>query len=242
MRRSKVLRALVAILGVLASIVTIVAGLAGLGFIHLPLPAAPPATATPPTAAQMLRLAKTAHWQTIGATLSGQERVQGQELNSSGTPCQITGTITYVSATQRSDFHGTCGAQMYEAISDGSTGTNYYNIPTYDGNQWEVCPGRTGGVSATSIVTMYDALTTPVFLGRETLNGTVTYHLRASAQASDGTSAGTDEVWVRADNYYLAQLIVHHTDGTSLEMKVSDWDVSRQIILPDDANTLGCAQ
>jgi hypothetical protein len=77
--------------------------------------------------------------------------------------------------------------------------------------------------------------------GSDTVNGIPTYHLVAAAAsfgggASDTTTKGTVNIWVRQDNKYLVKAVAQSTDTSSsgtVSIVYSAWDDQVTITLPD---------
>lgn len=101
-----------------------------------------------------------------------------------------------------------------DEITDDATNSTYTQTTGIGatGTQW-VKTSNTSASSANpgSSATNFGDIQNPTLVGKETLNGIATYHVKGTAKssASAATSADTaiEEVWVRQDNFYPVKVV-----------------------------------
>lgn len=235
--RSTLLKTLGGIVGILASIATILGVLVGIGVVHVPgvgpqPTPIPTATATPRplTATEILDKAKVAPFKDMSGTLSGSVTVDT-------TTVQITGQIVFTAQPARTFTEITAQAGTTTDTEDTiNDGTNTYTKDTPpDTALWHKCTSSSGPVNLPTLVSLYDSLTDPALVGQETVTNRATYHLRSTE------TSGTYDVWIRADNFYLAKLALTADNGNeNIVFTFTDWDVGTTINLPDPTQVVAC--
>lgn len=202
------------------------------------------ATATKPlTAAEILQRSQNSALKdaTFDATLG---------IASSGLTINFTGTGKLTKSPARSELvlHGTLlgVTETVDTITDGNT--SYTLTTPGQTTKWVKTTGSGSALPGSgSSITNYGDLQNPTLIGTETLNGHQVYHLSGklldatptAGSTTSATSATTEELWVRTDNFYPAKVAINGTTTSSgatstvnVVLTFTSWDTGITIALP----------
>jgi len=170
----------------------------------------------------------------------------------------FTGDGTETSSPTRSDiklngsFLGT--AVVIETITDGTT-TYTKTTPSSTGdNKWSKSTGDSSDNINPDATSFFAGMKTPKLVGIEQINGHATYHISGTAvlptttpTTSSTSGTGTEDVWVRTDNFYPAKLSLQGSGSSflgvngsaNLEIDFTKWDSGVTIALPPPSQVSG---
>jgi len=206
---------------------------------------------TAPSASSTLDKAKHPGWK--DATFTFTSKVQGASSLGPVTSNE-TGNGKLTTNPQRSDitYSGSSVVGSTQLPSSGeiiTDGTTAYIKPTgqtlwtklSDANVGNSAGGAAVGAGLTSLTNLQNIQ----FVGVETINGVSTWHVKgdtagsASASGVSGSATGTVNLWVRQDNFYPVQIVVHQDvtgsqgNGTVDEtVQFTAWDTGITITPP----------
>jgi hypothetical protein len=200
------------------------------------------------SASAILSKAQSASYKDASLTYSNTSKSSGGGGADVNTQLTGPGELTHNPSRSHLTLTGSINNQTVaiESITDGSTlyTKSSYSIFKSDGfwHQTKVDAGS----SAVNLDKEYAEIQNPKLVGTETVNGYSAYHITGTpapnhAVESTVTQSGTEDIWIRTDNFYPLKFSGKSTstdssDGTtdtsSISVVFNKWDSGISIALP----------